>query len=292
MTDKPIYRMSSAGYCPRALSATRLNMVAEQAPKYLESSAKEGNWHETRIKYELHEQDYTVYSEQEEIKIKQELYDLVGHIDGKVEKENVVQLLEVKSMSQYEFDRWMAGGFTAFPQYAAQIACYSYATNIKKVLYIVKNRNNGFVDRRELDLEQLNGLFQIEGILEKLNMIELLVQAGELTEAEFDSSSIECKRCKYKYLCLPEPKAIEDIDMQILHDNIERYREAIKAVKKAQAIADDAKSILQMYASEQPEKKFRLDDMSISVFEVAEKEISYVRKAYTSCMIKDLRKEE
>jgi hypothetical protein len=284
--------MSGAGYCVKALSAKRLGYQTEAIPKWLASSANEGNWHELRIKDELKADGYTIYSEQEEITTRQELFDLVGHIDGKVEKDDCRRLLEVKSMSQFEFDRWMKGGFVAFPQYAAQIACYSYATRLDNILYVIKNRNNGYIDRREFNINELDSLFDIEPILQKLEYVETEALGNKLVEAEFDVNSIECKRCNYKYLCIPEPKAVSDLDLKIIHENIDLYRKGTQLAKKGEEARDEAKRVLQAYASEQPEKKFRMDEMAISVFSVKETPVSYVRKAYVSCMIKDLRKEE
>ena len=52
MMDKIQFRMSSAGKCPRALSAELLGYQAEEKPSWLEQAANEGNWHEKRIKDE------------------------------------------------------------------------------------------------------------------------------------------------------------------------------------------------------------------------------------------------
>ena len=116
--DKPIYRMSSAGKCPRALSAIRLGYEPEAAPEWLERAAEEGNWHEDRIKQGLREGDgettkLDVYDEQLELTLEYPSFTLIGHIDGKVRNipyyfnvnapEN--KLLEIKTMSQFEFDR-------------------------------------------------------------------------------------------------------------------------------------------------------------------------------------------
>ena len=48
-SEKPVYRMSSAGYCPRRLSAARLEHEPAEAPAWLERAAEEGRWHEQRI---------------------------------------------------------------------------------------------------------------------------------------------------------------------------------------------------------------------------------------------------
>jgi hypothetical protein len=123
-------------------------------------------------------------------------------------------------------------------------------------------------------------------------MVETLALENQLVEAEFDNTSIECKRCSFKYLCLPEPKEISEIDLKILYSTIEQYRLAAKLKSKAENALNEAKATLIAYAKEQPEQKFKLDDMAIAMYSVAEKEITYTRKAYTGCRISDMRKED
>ena len=143
---KPIYRMSEAGKCPRALSAMRLGYEAEPKPEWLERTANEGNWHEQRIIEELRADDIAVVRQQEEVKLDYPLFTLIGHIEGTIyDHKDTEDLFEVKSMSQFEFDRWMRDYFRAFPHYADQLALYMEGSNLHQCLYIVKNRNNGYL---------------------------------------------------------------------------------------------------------------------------------------------------
>lgn len=292
MSNKPIYRMSSAGYCPRRLGAIRLGMEATPVPEWVKQSAEEGNWHEIRVKQELRDEDYVVYSEQEELKLVQPTYDLIGHIDGKVEDLNGnILLLEVKSMSQFQYDKWMRGGFTAFPQYAAQLACYFAGTNLDTCLYVVKNRNNGQKDIQFIQKDS-NALFDLMPILAKLDIVEEFALKGELCEAEYIVGCDECNFCEYKYLCLPEKKPLEEIDKKVLEDAVEQYRLGKQLEARAEEIINSSKEILEAYAKEQPEQKLYINELSVSYYNVPEAPISYTRKAYTACKIKDFKKEE
>jgi len=116
INEKPVIRMSGAGYCPRAISAGLLDYTPSEPLPWLKTSAKEGQWHEERIKKELRDEGYNVFDEQLEVFLHYPDWDMQGHIDGKVTApgSDKVQLLECKSMSQYEFDRWMRRGFNAF----------------------------------------------------------------------------------------------------------------------------------------------------------------------------------
>lgn len=291
-TTKTIYRMSSAGYCPKKLSAIRNRLEPEAPPKWLETAANEGNWHETRIKDELTDSGITVTSEQEEVIIDQPTYQLVGHIDGIIiNNDDSKQLLEIKSMSQYEFDRWMKGGFTAFYQYAGQLACYMQAAKLDTCLYIVKNRSSGYIDKRIVKQNE-NNLFNIESILNKLADIEELALKGELCSMDFDPASLECKRCEFKYLCIGEPKVINGVDKRVLQMAIDKWREGKLLADRGKELINSSKKVLEAYAKEQPEKRFVFNKVIISVYEVNETQVSYTRKPYTVCKVTDTAKED
>ena len=82
MIDKPIYRMSGVGGCPRAISAERLGYESEEKPVYLDIAAREGQRHEIWMKEDLRANDIAVYGEQQELTLEFDTFKLVGHIDG------------------------------------------------------------------------------------------------------------------------------------------------------------------------------------------------------------------
>jgi len=288
--EKTVYRMSSAGNCPKRLSAKRLGIEAEPLPAFVYTAAEEGNWHETRIKDELKKEMVAVIDEQKELIIEHETFKLVGHIDGIiVETENENKLLEIKTMSQYQFDKWMKSGFIAFPNYAAQLACYSTASGLSDVCYIVKNRSSGYKDVRNFTIVG-NKLFNTAEILVKITEVERLALKGELYPAEFNIDNIECKRCEYKQLCLPIAKVINGVDSKILQSAVDSWRTGNKLAKQGKGLIESAKEILKVYAESQPEKKIVYDQLITSMYNVAEAPVSYIRKAYVACKITDLRR--
>ncbi len=217
----PIIRMSESGKCPRALSAQLLGYKTEPAPPWLEQAATEGNWHEKRIKEELRAEGYTVFNEQKELKLEFPEYGLIGHCDGMVAQAGEeVMLLEVKSMSQYEFDRWSKGGFEEFPAYAAQLTCYLESSMLSKALYIVKNRNSGYTDKRFI----YNYPIMIPDVLASINLAVRYYNAGQLAPVTPDLSSIECKRCAYKSLCIPAALQLTGEQAISLDKAVENYR--------------------------------------------------------------------
>lgn len=266
--DKTVFRMSAAGHCPRALSALIRDIEPEAKPAWLEQSAEEGNWHEKRIKDMLRSEGYEVFDEQRELEIICPDIRIVGHIDGMVRRNGKSQLLEIKSMSQYEFDRWIRGRFNEFPEYAAQISLYMHCT-IDDVLYIVKNRNNGHIDRSEFTKPPVNG----EALLRSLNNIAV---ANGLMPATPDFGSLRCKRCEYKSLCIKSKEDMVIQDEQKLTQAALDYREGSRLMHDGEELVNSAKEIFKEQSIAAKLSKWKFDDLLISLYPV--KRESYDKK--------------
>ena len=306
--------MSSAGKCPRALSAELLGMTAEANPPWLEKAAEEGNWHEGRIKEELKNEGIAITMEQQEVKLDYPSFTLVGHIDGKafdiVEEFwviwRILKLLEIKTMSQFEFDRWMKGGFKAFPNYAAQITCYMEATELEECLYIVKNRSSGYEDRRTLTHQP----DCMDRIVSRLTDTANHVLGKELASGEFDPQSIECRRCDYKKLCIPEPKELTEVEEALLANVVEDWREGKYLTAKGQAMIDNAKDVFEQHTRATNIFKWSFNRLAIQLVHYNEsitypkakllekfteeqlKSASQVKKAFDQLRISDMEKEK
>lgn len=266
MTNKPIYRMSGVGDCPRALSAEKLSYPVEEAPFWLERAAKEGNRHEIWIKEDLKEEGITVYGEQLEVRIEEPEFVLLGHIDGLVNDNGTDRLLEVKTMSQYEFDRWMKDRFDGFPRNSAQLTCYMAATERKEALYLVKNRSSGYIDRTVYDFTPEN----IEDIIEKVRIIEEHVQQEILVDVAYMPDSIQCKRCNYKNLCISEPTEFESIPEAILFDAAANWRTGKQLELESKELMNEAKDIFLRQTEASGQKKWKFEGLSIVKVDVKE----------------------
>jgi len=271
MTAKPIYRMSSAGKCPRALSAKRLGYEPVPAKPWLEQAANEGKWHELRIIDELMSSGYGVFDRQLEVKIEYPEFVLLGHIDGKVVSNGNIRLLEIKSMGQFEFDRWMRWKFDAFPEYAVQLACYLAATKLNESLYIVKNRNTGYTARMDI----LGTVADLEEVVAKLTKVEHYVLHGSLAPAEFDPQLIQCQRCNYQHLCVTKPEP-SDIDIIELDKAVGQWRRGKQMVDEGRILMENADLTLGSYASRLDTKRFIHNELVVQL--VHTKRESYSRK--------------
>ena len=268
-SNKPVYRMSHVGYCTRALSAERLGYPSEPAPDWLERAANEGKMHEVWIRNQLTSEGYEVFDDQLELVMDMPDFTLIGHIDGKIRKNGTTRLLEIKSMSQYEFDRWMKGKFDEFPAYAAQLSCYFAATQCDQALYLVKNRSNGYIDKATI----LEAPMDLQAILAKLRHIEECVAIGTLVDANYDSDSIECRRCNYKSLCVPEPMTFNVVPESKLLEASENWRKGKQLEEEAKVLIDKAREVFLTQTEASGQKKWRFNELSIVKVEVKEQSI-------------------
>jgi hypothetical protein len=281
--------MSSAGSCRRVLSAERLGVppvtMSDTTQNRLEMAAEEGKWHEKRILEELAQEFDKVESgvclecepnpdgsprQGVHVEIEQDTFKLVGHLDGRLEKDGVARGLEIKSMSQREFDRWVDDRWEAFPQYAGQLACYFVASHLPVFEYVVKNRNNGYKDRHTaLSMDFIPTYYNI---IENIKKVEDLATSNQLCEAEFNPDSVECQRCSYKHLCI-KPAEINTVDEMVLNKAIESWREGKRLGERGKAMVDSATEIIFEYAKAQPERRLLYNGIVATV-------CNYSRKSY------------
>ena len=277
LSNKPIYRMSSAGKCPRALSAEQLGYEAEPAPIWLNRAAEEGKRHEIWIKEQLVTEGYEVFDEQLEISLEYDKFTLLGHIDGKVLEGMEEQysigtlLLEVKSMSQYQFDRWMKQGFNGFYDYAAQLTCYMEATGLDKALYIVKNRSSGSQRHTVITKPPAS----LDDIIAKLNDIEEWIDKNiepgareGLYPAEFNPNSLECKRCDYKRYCIPEAKDLNAVTQADLESSASEWRKGKALIDKGNELVNIARESFSQHTLATGIDKWKFAGLGISLIHV------------------------
>ena len=302
MSDKIIFRMSECGKCPRALSASKLGCPCEPAPEWLELAAQEGNWHEGRIKQQLADGGEMVADEQKEIVLDFPTFRLTGHIDGTV----AVGLLEVKTMSHFEFQRWMKTGFEGFPNYLDQVTCYMEALELDKCLYIVKNRSSGYQDTKIID--KMENHFEV--IIARLTGVVESVAKGELCPAEFSSDSIECRRCAYKLLCVPSITEMDIATKQELDMAVAEIRDGNELMAEGKQLFDSGKSKLYKHTIASKLKKWQYNDLAMLLVSVKEQitypkanllekysteelaDVEKVKAAYSYLKLEDLEKQE
>lgn len=316
--NKTTFGMSETGKCPRALSAQLLGMEAEAKPKWLDMAAEEGHWHEERIirkletgqidipGYGIH--NWIVEARQKEYSREFPSFNLLGHIEGITYFAQIndnPMLLEIKSMSQFEFDRWMKGGFEAFPNYADQVTCYMEATGLEECLYIVKNRSSGYEDKRVLTGKPSH----MTVIIGHLTEVVSRTLVNELVPKEFDPQSIECRRCEYKKLCIPEPKELTSVEKTELAISADNWRKGKALIGEGQLLVDLAKNVFEQHTRATNIFKWSFNKLAIQLVHYSEsltypkskllqtfteeqlKPASQVKEAFDQLRITDLEKD-
>ena len=273
---RQLFRMSECGYCPRKLTYKYLGYKATEAPSWLMSSAEEGKWHELRLLDQLRQDDIAIYGEQTELTIPYPLIRLTGHPDAFENDHGIERVVECKSMSQGEYQRWMTQGFAAFPHYAAQITAYMAATGLPCRL-IVKNRNTGTVhglDPRDTQYFMEHPPRDINEIVLVLSDVAECIANKELyPNVEYQPDNVECKRCQFGYLCVPPPPVLAEDQEKQLTEVIAQYRAAKRQADAAAEIIDNARNVLRQYAEVSPTHSLTFDGLTTKIYPV--KFVSY-----------------
>ena len=275
--------MSSAGKCPKALSAERLDYPCAPLPEFVTRSADEGKWHEARLIQELRDKGFVISFQQLEVTLEFPNYLMVGHIEGTIQwpfpeaddylhlKPFDLYLLEIKSMSMYQFNRWMKGRLSEYLDYADQVTAYWEATKdqviptlFTGIVYLVKDRNNGYLDKNVLLVPPSD--FNL--IRAKLDAVEMSVANNELYEADFDPSSIECKRCGFRdSICLPNKEVLEPVIEAALIEATNQVREGRALKEQGIILEEEGKQTLGNHAEAiSPDTKhtYIINEMRIS----------------------------
>lgn len=326
---KYIWRLSQIGNCSRALSAMRLGKEPSEAPKFLETAAKEGWLHERAIVDGLrseglvirHDEKCAICShgafERRGIHIEREFprFILTGHMDGIVtdkEKKYLsrTSVLEIKSKSQGEFDRWLKERWKGFDDAAYQLTAYMTLNALEKIqlndftaddfdnlgtgleaLYIVKNRNNGFCDK----FTQVGTPLKFSEILTKINLIEDYTAKGELVPIEPDWSSLKCKWCNWKFLCLAknENEVLEVVKKPEYVSASQMWLDGYEDYLRGKALMEDAEKLLKGFAqahSNEGKDKFsyRTGEVIVNGYPVKPYHVAYDVKAGWKCSIKPI----
>jgi hypothetical protein len=260
------FRMSKAGTCQRAIVAEYLHYDAPELPAFVQEAAEEGKVHEELVKAKLRAKGYVISNEQDEVFCGNGDYSLTGHIDGKIMAANMpLSLLEVKSMSQFEFDRWQKGRFEAFPQYYDQMTLYLQYTGLQQCLYAVKNRSSGYLDISIYQRDN-NHYHNVIALDLKFASIVDHIDGKKLPTAIWDSNSIQCKRCPYSYLCEVSTVYTEQ-DKEMLDNAVDIWRHGKKLVEDGTRLVDESRSTFENQMQFTNTKKLLYNGLSMQLID-------------------------
>ena len=206
----------------------------------------EGRIHEEAIIREMKEAGLQVIEQQRSFFWKE--YNISGHIDCKVITDGVAIPVEIKTMSQYSFQKIntlrdiLTSDRYYIRMYPCQLTLYLLMDEKEKGIFILKNKNNGQLKEIEMALDYELG----EKLLKKAELVNRCVANNTLPERiEYDEDI--CGECGYLQLCLPEVKrdAVELSEDTELGQKLNKWKELKQKAKEFEVLDKEIKAIFQ-----------------------------------------------
>jgi len=168
----------------------------------------EGKLHETAVLKELTEAGHQVIEQQRAFSWPE--YQITGHIDAKVALNGEVYPIEIKSASNFSFQKinsisdMFSSNYLYMRKYPDQLTLYLLMDNKEQGFFIFKNKQTGQLKEIPLTLDYDRG----ETLIKRAEAINLhIAQSTPLPEIEaVDYSEDVCGQCDFIHICLPEVK--------------------------------------------------------------------------------------
>lgn len=283
--DKPVYRMSEAGDCPKALSAIKLGYepiprtkIDEDRLNYYTRCEELAAEQIKRLGFTLQESEicltcrdrygntrYGLHVELDSI-----LFSLMGHLDRRLLYNDNWLPVEIKSLGRFNWQNFKRYQFEKFSGYACQEACYLEAENSPGI-YWVMNRDTGenlrYIINDYMSIISLDGFEKLElpikyqDIIDKLNNVELCVQDGQLAEGEVGDS---CRWCRFRFLCAKPEEKVKEEDLPSLVEAAQLYKEGHELERQGKDQKEQAKFSFIFHARDNKEPKFKVSGISVS----------------------------
>lgn len=230
--DGWIVRGSALGQCPLRV-ALKAHGRVEEVSDTVKKAWELGHEHEQIVKARLRARGYVIDSEQGTIELQcGPIAKLRGHTDGQIVINvdglgEVRCVLEVKSMTESSYERWLTHGLDAFPNYKKQISFYSHALDLP-IFYAVQCKSDlslscRFYAKPLVQLFDLQAeVYQIIGMLYRL-------QGGETLTCDRHEEQVFA--CAFEEFHVPAPgKTTGQIEDEAIVLAAERYASIGKQV--------------------------------------------------------------
>ena len=283
--SNPIYWMSSTGDCPKLLTAVHLGYEFPPHSKASETIFREGKRHEDWVIEDLRQEGYEVETndlcskcdrEGIHVELGTPLIDLMGHLDGRVKVNGSKLPLEVKSMGRFQFEKFRAKGFDAFPEYASQERCYLEVENSPGI-YIVKCRDTGEKLRFSIGVE-LKGFkllplsLTYDNVLDKLNQVELWVREKTLPPIEYNEKSEQCRWCKGRHILCTVQQRNTEVILPNLIEASELWKEGKRLSDEGEEKLELAKLAFLQHSKENKLDRYSVGGLNVSYYGVRQRE--------------------
>ena len=277
---KPIYSMSTTGECSRALAAARLGYEPTPMTKTDEARLQHYSRCEALAAQQIMDMGFRVQAGDYcskcqrygiHVEVDTALFLLVGHLDRRLALNGRWLPVEIKSLGKASWMKFSKSQFGAFSNYAGQEVCYLEAEK-QPGIYWVMERDSGeplrYIVNDTENMIDLDGFERVtlpvtfDQIMDKLNLIEVVVQDGSLTEGEEGDS---CYFCRYKFLCVkPEEKTLKVETLPSLVEAAEMYRQGKEQEKSAKEMVETARDTFLLHAKNNRIDKYKVSGVSVS----------------------------
>jgi len=266
----PTYSMSEIGGCVRAVAARRAGIAKHAPPRFLETTAREGERHEEFIAADLEEHGWVAEPAGEcdmgcqhdgapakghHVEMQFPLFRLTGHVDRYVTGIGVTwhdtrHIAEFKALSANRakaLGQSLAHGTfrQEFYQYAVQVSLYHYATGLP-ILYAVKNRDSGNISTFEIAPP-----VPLDEIVDRLLGIEFDAIRKQLPDCSISTTDFWYRFCPYSHLhqssktdTPPEAEHAEAPPAEQVYQAALLYRATKTQIQALQAGLTEAEDIL------------------------------------------------
>jgi len=288
-----VYRMSSIGECPKALVAKNLGYEPTSESKSQDTLLKHATRFEHLVASALTDEGYNLRWTHEfcescssefgdrrygfHSEFSTFLVRVVGHIDRRLQVSDNQYPLEIKSFGRFIFPKFQKEGFSAFPEYAAQIVCQIHSEK-KPGFYAACNRDTGEMLKLSLPYngeyaDGINGFTRIvapanmDDILDQIHKVELDIQEKHLPDMKFDDKTSACRWCRLKYLCLEDGKQESVVSIEsfpTLLEAADLWKEGKTFEQLSVERLEQAKQVFLRHAKDTGVNKYQVGGVKVS----------------------------
>jgi hypothetical protein len=206
------------------------------------------------------------------VKISEDLFDLIGHLDRRVILPDERQLpVEIKSLGPTSWKLFESSLFEEFKNYAFQECCYLEHEKSPGI-YWVMNRDTGKVLKYIVNdfkneynfpgFEKIVLPITYPQIVDKLNSVEIDVADNKLSDP---APNEDCHWCLFKYLCSGNnSKVTVFVDDSAVKEAVELYKSAKTTEDVCKTQKQNAVNALIGYAKSSNNEKFKVNGVSFS----------------------------
>ena len=243
-----VYRASAIGNCIKALVLARLGYDQTEPGPIASNVFADGRNGENTILDLMADDGWTVHDRELETDLhlrrpQKRRIVIRGHIDGIANKNNEKVLLEMKTMAESTWQKWLTHKWDAFPAYAAQISTYMHTTELAGMLVIGRfgDNDNPLGNRTVERIETVHipePLMTVKELGNIVTVVEQMVQKNHIPDCDITPSIF----CPYAHF--HEPKEVETVNDPDIENQAEMVWQLSEQEKQIVTLKKAAQKVL------------------------------------------------